>query len=226
MRRTVSIACRALFQPKPTSIIRSKSSPPSLARRLDQRHVELGRAAERPPAQLDRVEAGLALRRHRARRRLGRLGHQRAGIGLDPIALLAADQGVDRLAQRLADHVPERDLDAAHRVQHHAAPAVIDRALVHLAPQAADLEGLLADDQRRQARGDLVRGGRFDHRLGDVRRGIDLAYADDAGIGVDADDQRVLAAVGDVGIDRAGRPQQDGLNLGDQHLSPALRRWV
>ena len=29
MRRTTSIAWRALFQPKPTSIIRSKSSPPA-----------------------------------------------------------------------------------------------------------------------------------------------------------------------------------------------------
>ena len=74
---------------------------------------------------------------------------------------------------------------------------IVDRALVHLPPQPADLERVLADEQGRQAGGDLVRGRRLDHRLGDVGRGIDLADADDAGIGVDADDQRVLAAVGD-----------------------------
>ena len=48
-------------------------------------------------------------------------------------------------------------------------------------------------------------------------RGIDLAEADDAVVGVDAHDQAVLAAVGDGGIDGAGRPQQDRLNLGDPH---------
>ena len=47
------------------------------------------------------------------------------------------------------------------------------------------------------------------------RRPIDFAYADDARIGVDLDDQRVLAAVATLIDD--GETQMDGFDVGDFH---------
>ena len=50
----------------------------------------------------------------------------------------------------------------------------------------------------------------------DLGRRVDLADADDALVGVDADDQVVLAAVGNGAVD--GRlPQDDRFDLGDLH---------
>ena len=54
--------------------------------------------------------------RDRARDLVGRVGHQRRGVGADAVALRRADQLAHRLAERLALDVPERDVDAADRV--------------------------------------------------------------------------------------------------------------
>ena len=197
-----------------------------LARRGDQGHVELGGLAQRPPAQLHRLESRLHLGLHGPGgiRRL--IGHQGAGIGLHLVAPGAAEQRMDGLARRLAGDVPERDLDAADGMDRRPPPAVIERALVHLLPEPADLQRVLPDQQRGEPVAELVGGGRLDDRLGDGGRGIDLAQAGDAFVGMDAHQHAVLAAVGDGGIDGAARAQQYRLNSCDPHLSPSLHRWV
>ena len=54
-------------------------------------------------------------------------------------------------------------------------------------------------------------------------RRIDLADADDAGVGVDLDDQRLLAAV--AALVDIGQTQVDRFDAGDFHgAAPAVRR--
>ncbi len=53
----------------------------------------------------------------------GRIVEQDRGIGLDPIAIVSAQQFRDRLAERLAPQVPQRDVEAADRVFDRAAAA-------------------------------------------------------------------------------------------------------
>ena len=66
-----------------------------------------------------------------------------------------------------------------------------------------------------QASADLVRQGRLDDRLGDVRGGLDLADAREAGVGVDLDDERLLAAV--AALVDVGGAEVDRLDAGDLH---------
>ncbi len=72
----------------------------------------------------------------------------------------------------------------------------------------------------RRLDGDGVRAGCLDERLHELGRRVDLADAGDALVGVDADDEVVLAPVGDAVVhDRL--PQDDGLDVGDLHgMSP------
>ena len=49
------------------------------------------------------------------RRSSVRLVEQERAVGLDPIAVAAAQQAADRLSGRLAEDVPQRDVDAADR---------------------------------------------------------------------------------------------------------------
>src|SRR5581483_7049687 len=67
----------------------------------------------------------------------------------------------------------------------------------------------------RQAAGDLVRERRLDDRLGDRRGRIDLADADEARVGVDLDDERLLAAV--AALVDLGQAQVDRLDARDLH---------
>ena len=73
--------------------------------------------------------------------------------------------------------------------------------------------------------------GRVEHGLHDFGRRIDLADADDALVGVDADHQVVLAAVGNGAVD-ARLAQDDGFDFGDLHcasLSSSLiidNQWI
>ena len=73
-----------------------------------------------------------------------------------------------------------------------------------------------------QARRDGVRARRLDERLHELGRRVDLADPGDPLVGVDADDEVVLAPVGDPVVhDRLA--QDDGLDVGDLHVeSPEL----
>ena len=92
----------------------------------------------------------------------------------------AADQLVDRPAAGLADDVPERDVDAAQRRRRHALAAVVLDAVVEVFPDHLDVERVAADDARAELR--------LDVGLGDRRRAVALAPADDAVGGLDLDD--------------------------------------
>src|SRR5262249_49873555 len=127
----------------------------------------------------------------------------------------------DGLPGRLAEDVPQGDLDAAHRLDGGALPAEEDRALVHAVDEAVDLEGVLAHDALGQPAADLVRQGRLDDRLRHPRRGIDLAGAGEAGVGVDLDDEGFLAAV--AALVDLGQAQVDRLDAGDFHLHGRFR---
>ena len=55
------------------------------------------------------------------------------------------------LPARLALDVPERDVDAADRVERDPAAAEVDQAAVHLVPEPLDVERVLADEQVAEA---------------------------------------------------------------------------
>src|SRR5262249_37077046 len=116
-------------------------------------------------------------------------------IGAKGFAKTAAQELIHGAFDRLAEDVPKGNLDAAHRLDGSTLAAEEDRTLVHTVNETVDLDGVLPQDTLSQPAADLVRQGRFDDRLGHQRRGIDLADPDDAGVGVDLDDQRLLTAV-------------------------------
>ena len=81
--------------------------------------------------------------------------------------------------------------------------------------QAVDFERVLPQHALGQAAADLVRQRRLDDRPGDVRGRIDLADADQAGVGVDLHDQGFLAAI--AALVDVGEAEVNGLDAGDFH---------
>ena len=129
-----------------------------------------------------------------------------SGISIEAYARTLSRSGVPissrhGLAGGLALDVPERDVDPADRVQSDPAPTDVDQAAVHLLPEALGFERVLADEQVVQAVRDRVRAGRVDERADGLRRRVDLADAGDALVGLDEDDQIVLAPVGDAVVE-------------------------
>ena len=175
---------------------------------------------ERPPAELDGGEPLLAERRDGLGHLLGRVRHQPRRVGADALVADGAEQLADRLARRLALEVPERDVEAADRVDRDAAPADVVDAAVHLVPEPLDVVRVLAEQELAQAVRDRVRARGVDERGDGLGRRVDLADAGEPLVGVDQDDEVVLAAVGDALVD-SGLPQDDGLDIGDlQAVAP------
>ena len=139
----------------------------------------VGVRAERPPAELDGGEALLARApTTRSRTSPGVVGHQHRGVGADPVALRRPDQLADRLAGGLALDVPERDVDAADRVQRdrrggrcRSAPRYI------LCQRRSTSSGSSPTSRCLQAVRDRVRAGRVDERADGLGRRVDLADA-------------------------------------------------
>ena len=134
-----------------------------------------------------------------------------AGVSLDPVAA-GAEQLVDRQLRDLAGDVPQRDVDAADRLHHDAAPAVLPGAREHLLPQPLDQQRVLADQQRLQ--------GFLDDGRGRAAAETGLADADGAVIGFDLDEQRAALRLHPGGarvrrINAAG--QRDRADIGDFH---------
>ena len=71
------------------------------------------------------------------------------GVGLDPVAERAAHEHVHRLPERPPLEIPQRDVDAAQRLDREPALAVIAQAVVEALPVPFDGERVLADQQRR-----------------------------------------------------------------------------
>jgi hypothetical protein len=138
----------------------------------------------------------------------------------------AAEQCPHWLAGGLPEQVPQRDIDARDRMDRSSAAPEIQRALEHPLPQPADLRRVLSDEQRSEAAGDRVRRGGVDDRFDHSRRGVHLAEPDQALVGMDFNQQGVLAAVRDAGVE-TGLPQDQGFDIRYAHeftISTARRR--
>ena len=177
--------------------------------------VELHIASERPPAELHRGEARLHPLLADLVGFLGRVAEEDAGVRAELGVVSAAEQAIDRLFVVLARDVPEGDVAARDGVYSRAEAAVVNRCAIHLVPERADVERILPDERVAQAVGDEVRHRRLDDRLGDVRRRVDFTRADNAFVGVDADDQIVLRAIA-IGGD-VGEAEVDRFDFGDLH---------
>src|SRR4051794_34993317 len=175
--------------------------------------------AERSPAELDRGEALVAEPTDALAHLRRVVRHQHRGVRAHLVALLRAEQLAHRLALRLALDVPERDVDAADRVQRDPAAADVDQAAVHLLPEPLDVRRILTDEQVAEAVRDRVRARRLHQRAHRLGRGVDLADAGDALVRVDEDDEIVLAAVGDGVVER-GLAEDDRLHVSDLHRRP------
>ena len=129
------------------------------------------------------------------------------GIAAQPLVNLAAQERVDRLADRLADDVPERHLDAGEDAhERNVGPARV-AAAVDLAPQRLDPERIGAHD--------VALEHVLDHRHDRFRRearGVDLAHALDPAGGLKLEEHEVAAAEGGRRI-----ADDEGLQLGDLH---------
>src|SRR5262249_60876602 len=92
--------------------------------RANKQLIELAVAApERPPAELDGFEAaGYRLQQFVAQ--AFRLVEEKGAVGLDAIAVAAAEKAGNRLIANLAHKVPEGDVDAADGVHDGAAPSL------------------------------------------------------------------------------------------------------
>jgi hypothetical protein len=177
--------------------------------------------ADRSPAELDCGEAHREQALDACGDRLFGFRHQQRRIRTHPIALAHAEQLADGLAELLALDVPKRDVDAADRMHRCATPAVVHRSQVHAPPEAFDVQRVLADQHVAQTRRDEMRMGRIENGLHDLGGGIHFADARDAFVGMDADDQVVLAAVGDGTVDDR-LAQDDGLDFRDFHCEYSL----
>ena len=121
---------------------------------------------------------------------------------------LAAEQLVDRHVGALALDVPQRLIDAAHRVVEHRAVAPI-RADVHRLPDVFDVVRVFAFEERRQ---ELV--DRRDDRLGALVEGRAAKAVEPRLAGIDFDDRQPDARCGD----------EHRLHVGDlQRRKPVLR---
>ena len=120
-----------------------------LARRAHDRLVEpdVERAAERSPSDLERREAARAILRDDIEHRL-RLFHQQRAIGLHAPAQAAAEQAADAQSGRLAQNVPQRDVDAADRVGQRAAAPHPERVLMQLLAHALRRQRVLVAIER------------------------------------------------------------------------------
>ena len=120
-------------------------------------------------------------------------------IAIRPVPDLAAEQLIERHPGALALDVPERDVDAAHRVEEHRPVAPV-RAHVARLPDVLDLVDVAADEERLEV---LV-----DRRLHDERalRERRAAPADEARLGrLDLHDHEADAV----------RRRQDRLDVAD-----------
>ena len=214
-RRDISSACLNC-QRRPMSSITSTSGPAASRAAADELDVAARIEPERAPAELERAVAVLDLARDVAPHLVGRLGHQRAGVDGHALAEAAAEQPRDGLADRLADEVVERDVDRRDRVDRGRARAGVRGGLVERVPDRLDVERIAAEQRLAHADEHRVRRGHVDEGLGDGRRRVGLAVAADTLVGVDADDEGVLGAVG-AQLD-LGQAQVDRLDVGDAHL--------
>src|SRR5205807_2146354 len=97
----------------------------------------------RPPAEFDGAIALLHQIATDALRLRRRVAEQDRRIGAKLLTKAAAEKLKDRPLRRLAENVPKRNLDGAHRLDGRALPAVEDRAFIHAMNEPVDLKRVL-----------------------------------------------------------------------------------
>src|SRR5438445_6163626 len=113
--------------------------------------------AHRPPAELDGPVPLLGQVTADALSLARRVAKENRSIGPELLAEAAAQQLINRPFRGLADDVPQRDLNAAHRLDDRPLSAEEDRSLVHHMDEPIDLERVLADHALGQPAANLVR---------------------------------------------------------------------
>ena len=122
--------------------------PDRLARARDDLFVLLvAHPTEGTPAELERPEPLLQELLELVGQRL-RLAHEDRGVGTDALEIPAAEEPADRLTRRLAEQVPERDVDGADGVGHRAAATEPERVLVEDLARSLGFDGGGAAVQR------------------------------------------------------------------------------
>jgi hypothetical protein len=104
-------------------------------------------ASEGAPPDLERPEP-CVLPTGELRTHAGRFEHEDRRIGLDTIAVPAAKEAADGTAGRLAEDVPERDVDPTDRVRDRTAAADPEHAALQLFLETLRFEGRLAPVKR------------------------------------------------------------------------------
>src|SRR6185295_19647903 len=147
-----------------------------------------------------------------------------AGIRGNALAIPAAEQPPHGHTQRLAEQVPEGDVDAADRGERDAPPAdgregpplargvVRARAVVAELPDRGDVAWIAADQRRRELLADQRDDGRVVAEVADG--GLGLAESDEAGVRLDLDEAHVerivpaeVAHVRAIGGDGGAKPR-------------------
>ena len=128
------------------------------------------------------------------------------GIGHDPLVAAAAKQPVDRLAARLADKIPQRDLDTTNRRHHRRATLVL--VAHHAANDRFNIEWVAP----KHAPFDPLVGDRLNRSFLPFERG--LTNSGETSIGAQPN-KEVVAQAG-VG--------QEGLKAGDLHRGGSRSR--
>ena len=144
-----------------------------------------------------------------------------------PVAHGAAKQVDDGFAKGLPLDVPKGDVDTRHGLYDRAVATIIQRRLVHFLPKPGRVLRVFADQQVFQPRDQSVRVGRLDNRLGDRRGPVNLTPTDDAGIGRNPDQKRILRTVGPFLNDRQAQIQC--FDIGNLHLASftgAMPLWA
>src|SRR5262249_25031700 len=160
----------------------------------NQLDVELLALAHRLPAEVNGGVPGLAPAPSDVARLLAVAAEQDRRVAANAVVLLPAEELVDRLPERLALQVPQRDVHRGHRGDADGLPAEVHRAAIHLLPEALVLEGVLAKEELPQSAGDVVAERGVDDRLDHLRIRVGLANPFETRVGADTDEDRVLAA--------------------------------
>ena len=136
------------------------------------------------------------------------------GVAAQPLVNLAAEEIVDGLADRLADDVPKRHLDAGQDAHQRGVRPAGVAAAVDVAPQRLDPERVGAEDVALEHVAD-----HRDDGVGREARGVDLADPLDAAGGPELEEDEIPSTESWRRI-----ADDEGLEIGNLHRCPSLPR--
>ena len=182
---------------------------------LDRRVARVERRVAAGRIELDGGEAALDVLDRALGREIRVVVHVNRVAGLlievrvraQPLAHLAAEQVIDRLAGRLADDVPQRHLDTAEDAHHRRVGAELEAGAVDLAEHRLDAVRIHPDDAALHHVVDAL-----DDHVGAERRDVALAVSDNPVVRDDLDEDEVVAALA-----RGRVADNEGLPGGDLH---------